>query len=77
MDCAVRSGHNIKDPIYRPKKTLLLFTELAMKSEDGEAVISLRFGRLAEFGQHCKCVAKYNVFISCFCFQIILADILA
>ena len=38
-------------------KTFQLFIALTMKSEDGEAVISLRFSRLAVFAQHCKCIA--------------------
>ena len=34
-------------------KTVQLFIALTMKSEDEEAVIFLRFGRLAAFAQLC------------------------
>ena len=50
------SRHSTKDSIHN--QTFQRFTELAMKSEDGEAVISLRFGRLAAFDQHCQCFVK-------------------
>ena len=52
------SRHSTKDSIHN--QTFQRFTELAMKSEDGEAVISLRFGRLAEFTRHCHCVATWQ-----------------
>ena len=45
--------HSPKILTSEEKATTEATTTITMKSEDGEAVISLRFGRLAAFAQHC------------------------